>query len=315
MPSTVAFVARVDHASDEEAWLSALRAAMPEETILPFHAMSAEERNAAKLAIVANPDPADIKALPNLEWIHSLWAGVERLVAELPQPAPPIARLIDPELSRVMAEAVLAWSYYLQRDMPFYRHSQEQKEWAPRPYRQPGEMTVGILGLGVLGQAAADRLTAAGFGVKGWSRSQKEIAGVETFSGEDGLFDMLASSDIVVCLLPLTAETRGLISATRLFRMKKGAALINFGRGPVIVEADLLAALDSGYLSHCVLDVFDKEPLPQSSSFWSHPKVTVLPHISGPTTQQSAASVVSANVERWRKDGKLPTTVDLGRGY
>ncbi|WCK04828.1 2-hydroxyacid dehydrogenase [Agrobacterium tumefaciens] len=314
MPSPIAFVSRMN-AETEAVWKQALRAAMPEEDILAFSELSDDHKQAVDFAIVANPDPADIAALPGLTWIHSLWAGVERLVLELGDKAPPIVRLKDPELSRVMAEAVLAWTYYLQRDMPAYRENQGKALWQELDYRHPGEMTIGLLGLGALGTAAVERLTHAGFNVAGWSRSEKAIAGVETLKGDDGLHALLEKSDILVCLVPLTDATRGLLDAGRLAEMKQGAALINFARGAVIVADDLIAALDAGRISHAVLDVFEQEPLPTASPFWRHPKVTVLPHISAPTSRESSARIVADNVRIWRQTGGLPETVDMIRGY
>lgn len=314
MSSPIAFVSRMN-AETEAVWKHALRAAMPQEEILAFSELTNEQRRAVDFAIVANPDPADIAALPGLTWIHSLWAGVERLVLELGDKAPPIVRLKDPELSRVMAEAVLAWTYYLQRDMPAYRDNQQKTLWQEFDYRHPREMTIGLLGLGALGAAAAERLRHAGFNVAGWSRSAKAIGGVETLTGDDGLQTLLEKSDILVCLVPLTDATRGLLDAGRLAAMKNGAALINFARGAVIIAEDLIAALDSGRLSHAVLDVFEQEPLPVSSAFWQHPKVTVLPHISAPTSRESSARIVAGNVYTWRETGTLPETVDMARGY
>lgn len=314
MPSPIAFVSRMN-AETEAVWRQALRAAMPQENILSFSELTNEQRRAVDFAIVANPDPADIAALPGLTWIHSLWAGVERLVLELGEKAPSIVRLKDPELSRVMAEAVLAWTYYLQRDMPSYRENQQKAIWQELDYRHPGEMTIGLLGLGALGTAAAERLIHAGFNVAGWSRSAKAIEDVETLTGDDGLQTLLEKSDILVCLVPLTDATRGLLNASRLASMKQGAALINFARGPVVVSDDLIAALDSERLSHAVLDVFEQEPLPTASPFWQHPKVTVLPHISAPTSRESSARIVACNVSAWRETGRLPETVDMTRGY
>ncbi|MFS8124157.1 glyoxylate/hydroxypyruvate reductase A [Rhizobium sp. BR 250] len=314
MPSPIAFVSRMN-AETEAVWKEALRAAMPQEKILSFSELTDDQKLAVDFAIVANPDPADIAALPGLTWIHSLWAGVERLVLELGEKAPPIVRLKDPELSRVMAEAVLAWTYYLQRNMPAYRENQQKALWQELDYRHPGEMTIGLLGLGALGTAAAQRLTHAGFNVAGWSRSEKAIAGVETLTGDDGLQTLLKKSDILVCLVPLTDATRGLLDARRLTTMKQGAALINFARGAVIVANDLIATLDSGPLSHAVLDVFEQEPLPAASLFWRHPKITVLPHISAPTSRESSARIVAGNVRIWRETGNLPETVDMARGY
>lgn len=296
-------------------WQQVIASLLPEERIVPFEDLHDEEKAAVEIAVVANPDPAEVAQLPNLKWIHSLWAGVERLVAELGPKAPPIVRLVDPELARTMAEAVLAWTYYIHRDMPAYRRQQEAAVWQSLPYVKPQDFTVGILGLGTLGAKAAERLNGAGFAVKGWSRSPKSCVGVETFSGNDGLEALLAASDVVVCLVPLTSETRGLVDARRLALFKSGASIINFARGPVIVANDLIEALDGGKLSHAVLDVFDAEPLPPVSPFWSHPKVTVLPHISGPTDRGTAAGIVAANVRAYRTSGKMPATVDPVLGY
>lgn len=314
MPSPIAFVSRSADAN-EAAWIDVLSAAMPDETIISIRAMTDEQRETAEIAIVANPDPADIAKLSGLKWIHSLWAGVERLVAELGPSAPPIVRLTDPELTRVMAEAVLAWTYYLHRDMPAYRAQQSNAVWKELDYRHPRDVTIGLIGIGTLGAAAAERLVQAGFNVLGWSRTLKSLEDVTTLCGENGLNALLEKSDITVCLVPLTAETRGLMNAERLSRMKKGSTLINFARGAVVVVDDLLAALDKNHLSHAVLDVFEQEPIDSQSPFWNHPKVTVLPHISAPTTKKTSAAIVGENIRCWRETGTLPKTVDMTRGY
>ncbi|VVE53445.1 glyoxylate/hydroxypyruvate reductase A [Pandoraea capi] len=314
MPSVIAFLSRMP-ADYQRPYLDALRAALPDDIVAPLAALSPSQRAQAPIAIVANPDPADVAALPGLLWIQSLWAGVESLVAALPAHSPPTMRLVDPEMSRTMAEAVLAWTYYLQRDMPRYARQQTQRVWVQQTYRKPSQTTVGLLGLGELGQAAAARLRDAGFVVRGWSRSPKTLDGIETLSGDDGLGAMLATADIVISLIPLTAQTRGMLDATRLGRMKPGAALINFSRGPVVVTQALLDALDRGHLSHAVLDVFDVEPLPIDSSLWDHPRVTVLPHISAPTDHETAAQVIAGNIRDFRATGRVPGNVDMTRGY
>lgn len=166
-----------------------------------------------------------------------------------------------------------------------------------------------------MGATAARRLKANGFRVIGWSRSPKTIAGIETFHGEDGLGAVLAQADILVLLLPLTAATRGLIGADALGRMKPGASLINFGRGALIDDAALLARLDSGALDHAVLDVFATEPLPSDSPYWAHERVTVLPHISAPTSVATASRIVADNLRAWLRDGAIPRAVDRRAGY
>jgi len=313
MAEVVALVGCKGPAQEAE-YLQILSAAMPGERLVPFRRMTDAERAGAQVAIVANPDPAEVAALPGLVWVQSLWAGVEKLVGVFDRPLP-IIRLVDREMARTMAEAVLAWTYYLQRDMPAYASQQRERLWQPHPYRKPTDTTVGLLGLGALGSAAAERLTDAGFFVRAWSRTPKTLTGIDTGHGADGLLAMLGHCDILVCLVPLTPETRGLVNAARLAALKPGAALINFARGPIVVTEDLIAALDSGHLSHAVLDVFDVEPLPAQSPLWAHPAVTVLPHISGPTDMDSAAATVAANLREYRTTGQPPQGVDAGRGY
>ncbi|WP_419912114.1 2-hydroxyacid dehydrogenase [Hoeflea sp.] len=314
MKATIPFVARTDDA-DRETWLEALRAAMPSFKIDAFETLNGEQRQAARVAIVADPDPADLGQLPNLEWIHSLWAGVERIVTELPVDGPKIVRLEDPQMARTMAEAVIAWTLYLHRDMPRYRRQQEARVWKMHDLPLPSQRTIGILGLGNLGRMAAGQLLDRQFTVCGWSRSGAGMDGVETFSGPDGLDRMLSKSDIVIVLVPLTDETRGLLDADRLSAMKEGASLINFARGPIVEATALLEQLDRGHLKHAVLDVFEQEPLPQESPFWSHPDVTVLPHISGPTNRTTASAIVAENLAAYFETGKLPEFVDRKRGY
>jgi glyoxylate/hydroxypyruvate reductase len=314
MTGPIAFISSMP--SDvQSSYLASLRAAMPCEEIIPFEMLTAAQCQGADIAVVAKPDPVRVAALPNLAWIQSMWAGVDQLLPALGDKTPPVVRLIDPEMSRTMSEAVLAWTYYLQRDMPRYARQQAKSRWRQLPYRKPSDVSVGLLGMGELGTASAFRLLEAGFRVRGWSRSSKLLAGIETCSGERGLDLILRESDIVVCLLPLTAQTRGLLDIERLGQVKRGAALINFSRGPILVEKDLLTLLERKRLSHAVLDVFSIEPLPQESELWRHSSVTVLPHISAPTDNKTAANVFAENVRIYRSTGRIPASVDLARGY
>lgn len=314
MNTVVPFVAQSDE-GDRRNWIAALGKAMPQYQIKRFEDMAEAERQAATVAIVADPDPADLAQMPNLTWIHSLWAGVERIVEELPVDGPVIVRLEDPQMAKTMAEAVLAWTLYLHRDMPRYRRQQEERIWQEHALPLPSERTVGILGLGVLGRVAAARLLQQEFRVCGWSRSGTRMDGVDTFRGSDGLDEMLSLSDIVVVLMPLTEQTRGLMDSDRLSGMRKGASLINFARGPIIDTAALIDHLDRGHLDHAVLDVFDEEPLPKTHPLWSHPRVTVLPHISGPTNRTTASAIVADNIRTYFETGKMPPGVDRARGY
>ncbi|MBO6860315.1 glyoxylate/hydroxypyruvate reductase A [Roseibium sp.] len=280
-----------------------------------FEDLTEDQRSEARVAIVANPDPANVAALPNLVWVQSLWAGVERLMGELPANGPKIVRLTDPQMAETMSEAVLAWTLYLHRSMPRYIAQQRQKVWQDHVLERPQERTVGVLGLGKLGAAAAMRMKANGFNVLGWSRTEKSIEGIACRHGRAGLLEVLGQSDFIVLLMPLTDETRGLIGQDELSACKKGASIINFARGPIINTAALINKLDNGPLGHAVLDVFDEEPLPPSSPLWDHDKVTVLPHISAPTIISTASRIVADNIGRYFEDGTVPPAVDRDRGY
>ena len=314
MKTVIPFVAQT-HERDRQTWIAALGAAMPQCEIKEFAALSAQERAAARVAIVADPDPSDLAGMPNLAWVHSLWAGVERIVGELPMDGPTIVRLEDPQMAATMAEAVLAWTLYLHRDMPRYRSQQAEKIWREHELPLPSERTIGLLGMGALGRVAAAKLLQQSFRVCGWSRSGTDVEGVETFAGETELDRVLGLSDIVVVLMPLTAQTRGLVNAKRLSAMKQGASLINFARGPIVDTAALVEHLDRGHLDHAVLDVFDEEPLPAHSPLWNHPQVTVLPHISGPTNRTTASAIVAGNIRTYLQSGRIPPGVDRARGY
>ena len=288
---------------------------MPDEGIAPLRELSDEELAACEVAIVANPSPADLRRMPNLKWVHSVWAGVERLVADLADMDLRIVRLVDPQLADSMSEAVLAWTLSLHRDMPHYARQQQARQWQPLEYVKPQDKTVGILGLGALGEASAKRLQAVGFQVEGWSRSPKSLPGVIAHSGEEGLGTLLGKADILVCLLPLTPETRGLLNDSAFARMKPKASLINFARGAIVDDAALRRALDAGTPRHAVLDVFSVEPLPEDSWHWDHPGVTVLPHISGPTDRGTASAIVAGNIRSFRSSGEIPPHVNRERGY
>lgn len=314
LTSAIPFVSSLSD-EEERIWLEELSKALPSETILPLRKLTQNERKFADVAIVANPDPSELQLLPNLVWVHSVWAGVEKLLGQKELPQYSIVRLVDPELSRVMAEAVVAWTLFLHRDMPAYTHQQAKAEWHALPYVAAKDRTVGILGLGELGRRASQALVQQGFKVQGWSQSKKQIDQVSCVYGADGLESILSQSDILVCLLPLTEETEGLLGSENLAKVKPGAQLINFARGRIIDEDALLYELNIGRIKHAVLDVFVYEPLPRSHPFWTHPNISVLPHISAPTTPESASQIVAQNIRNYRHLSILPETVDPRRGY
>lgn len=314
MKVPIPFVSQLNE-TEEQAWLAELRRLMPTEEVVSFSSLPIELYFSVDIAIVANPNPSDLKQLPNLVWVHSVWAGVERLVSELSDESFSIVRLVDPELRHTMAEAVQAWTLFLHRDMYEYARLQRQATWQPLPYTPARNRTVGVLGLGELGRESAERLVATGFNVIGWSRTDKSIPDVRTYSGKEGLEVLLKQSDMLVCLLPLTTETHGLLNFEQFAMMQPGACLLNFSRGALVDEEALQYALNTGQLKHAVLDVFAIEPLPKSHAFWTHPNITVLPHISAQTSVTSASKIVAQNVQNYRLLHLLPDVVNKQRGY
>jgi glyoxylate/hydroxypyruvate reductase A len=303
-------------AQERLVWRAALSAALPEVRWLDGAAARAVAQT-VRVAVVANPAPGSLQGLPRLELIQSLWAGVDRLLADPTLPAGvPIVRMVDPALSAAMAETALWAVLSLHRGFFRYARLQREARWAPHGQRRADEVCVAVLGLGQMGRAAAQRIAAQGYRVQGWSMGPGVAAtGFGVVHGEAALPPLLAQADIVVNLLPLTPATAGLLDAARLSLLPPHASLVNLGRGAQVVEADLLAALDAGRLRHAVLDVFREEPLPANHPFWRHPRVTVLPHVAALTDPRSAAAVVAANVRAWAAGETLNHRVDRARGY
>ena len=248
-------------------WLPLLQAALPEDEFL------VEARGDIEVALIANPPPGVLGALRGVKLIQSLWMGVEQLLADASLPrGVPLARLIDPGMVAGMSETVLAHVLDWHKHHYRYRAQQAERQWRRRKQYLSADRMVGILGLGELGADAARKLFALGFNVAGYSRRPKRMPGVQCFTE---LEPMLRISDALVCLLPLTAQTRGILNARNLGKLKKHACLINVARGGHLVVPDLLQLLDSGHLGHAYLDVFDSEPLPPASPLWTHPGVTI----------------------------------------
>ena len=311
---TIPFISQLSE-SEQQEWLSKLNKAMPELNILLASDIPQHQREFCQIAIVADPDPTQVSKFKGLKWIQSLWAGVEGLMKAFKEPSFSLVRLIDPHLGKTMAEAVLAWTLYLHRDMPAYRQQQAIKQWRQLEYTSAEDRTICFLGLVSLGQISAENLAQQGFNVLGWSQKEKVIKGIETYCDESGLKAMLAKCDIVICLLPLTPNTRHLLNAERFSYLPKGASVINFARGGIIQNEDLIEKLNSGHLKHAVLDVFEQEPLSSNSVYWQHDKITVLPHISAPTNPDTACEIVTANIQEYFKSGLIPPTVSMAKGY
>jgi glyoxylate/hydroxypyruvate reductase len=267
-------------------------------------------------ALVWRPETGFLASLPSLKLILSLGAGVDHLLADPQLPRHiPIVRLVDPHMTDAMSEYVILQVLRLHRRDLDYRAQQEAGIWRELDQQNAAEQRVGILGLGELGQDAAKKLKALGFDAAGWSRSQKSLPGVTSFAGAAGFAPLLSRSEILICLLPLTTETEGILNANTLALLPKGAALVNAARGAHLVEEDLLAALASGQISVAVLDVFRQEPLPAGHPFWRHPRVIVTPHVAAFTNPTTAAPIILDNIRRFEDGRPLLNQVDLARGY
>lgn len=266
--------------------------------------------------LVAWQPPSDLLAqLPNLKVLFSSGAGVDHVDFATIPPHVQIVRMVEPGIVDGMVEYVTMSVLALHRDLFDYLAAQAQGAWRGIAVRPASARTVGVMGLGVLGQAVLRRLAAFGFDLRGWNRSPRDVEGAQTFAGPDALAPFLAGCDILVCLLPLTDATRGLVGAEVLAALPSGAAVINAARGPVVDTEALLQALDAGRLSRAILDVTEPEPLPSDHPLWRHPRVVITPHIASMTQPQTAAPVLLENVRRHQRGEPMQGLVDRARGY
>ena len=288
------------------AWGAALACALPEARWWLRDDVDGGRVDAAAIAyaVVANPPPGSLRGLPKLRLIQSLWAGVDRLLADPTLPAGvPLARMVDPAMSAAMAETALWAALALHRGFFDYEQRQRDGVWQRHAQRRADEVPVTVLGQGEMGRAVASRLAAQGYPVQGWRRDDTPLAAA------------LARAEIVINLLPLTPATQGLLDARAFASMRRGASLVNLGRGTHVVDADLLAALDARQVHRAVLDVFTTEPLPAGHPYWTHPRVTLLPHAAAATDPRSAAQVVAANLRAARDGAPIAHRVERARGY
>lgn len=294
-------------------WAAQFARRMPQ---LPFLTWP-EMGDAAQVRYLAawEPPPQLAETFPNLEILFSVGAGVDQFDFTALPPHLSVVRMVEPGLTACMCEYV-SWAVLsLHREMPLYLHQQRRSLWKEHPIRPASTRRVGVMGMGNLGRAAIAQLRKLGFDCAGWNRSRRDEPGVRCYAGEAELDEFLARTEILVCLLPLTPETRGILGKRVFDALPAGAAIVNAARGGHLVQADLLAALEAGQLSAAILDVCEPEPLPQGHAFWDHPRIWLTPHIASATQAETAADALLDNLRRHEAGLPLEGVVDRSRGY
>jgi glyoxylate/hydroxypyruvate reductase A len=268
-------------------------------------------------ALGFRPTPGFLATLPKLKAVFSLGAGIDGFLSDPNYPkSVPLIRFVDDTLSREMAQYVVLHVLMQHRMEATFAAAQRQSKWAQQMLpRRTEDTRVGILGLGEIGTMCAERLRDLGFATSGWSRTRKSVDGVKSYAGAGELDAFLAQCDFMICVLPLTPETRGILNAAMFAKLPKGAYVINVARGGHLIEADLIAALDSGHLLGATLDVFQTEPLPESSPIWKHPKIVATPHVAAITAPAVAAQYVINGIATMERGERPANIVDLTRGY
>lgn len=302
-----------------ESWVERMQRLMPGRRVV--HLGQSYDPAEIEYALSWKHPPGSLLGLPNLKAIFSLGAGVDHIMSDPDLPDVPIARVVDEDLTHRMSEYVVLHALAHLRQFRRYEAQQRARLWEDDRFQPAAaDVRVGVMGLGVLGRDAARKLAVMGFDVAGWSRSPRSLPDIRTFSGTAELPAFLARTDMLVVLLPLTDETRGMLDYGLLSQLARdgrlgGAVLINAGRGGLQVEADILRALDDGALKAATLDVFETEPLPQESPLWTHPAVTVTPHNAAMSEPDAVGRLVARQIARIEEGRGLENVVDRGRGY
>ncbi|WP_396637845.1 2-hydroxyacid dehydrogenase [Maribacter sp. R77961] len=295
-------------------WKNALLRANPELKVYSY--LEEHPKEDIVMALIWKHPEGSLSGYPNLKCIASAGAGVDYIFEDATAPKHvPITRVVDPYLASDMSEHVLAVILAHLKNLNTYKLQQVNNIWKPRDYKRIKDVTVGMLGLGELGALTALDLVRTGFEVQGWSRSKKNIGGVNTFAGTNELSGFLNTTDILVCLLPLTPETKGFINTELLAQLPKDAYVINVARGGHVVDADLLEQLDKEQISGACLDVYHQEPLATSHPFWQHKKVHMTPHYASVSDTNSVIPQILENYQNLREGYKLLNEVDRKKGY
>ncbi|MFD1095048.1 2-hydroxyacid dehydrogenase [Salegentibacter chungangensis] len=299
---------------DPKAWIKALENHHPGLNIYTYP--EEHDKEEVEFALAWNHPRGLFKNYPNLKVIASMGAGVDHITSdsEIPEDIT-ITRVIDDRLTEDMSVFVMAQVMDRIRDLSLYKEQESEKKWNPVSYHRIEDVKIGIMGMGVMGTAVGKRLAKNGFPVKGWARSEKEIEGIDTYHGEEGLAEFLEETMILVCLLPLTPETENILDKDIFEKLPKGAYIINVARGEHLVEHDLLEMIDSGHLSGAALDVFREEPLKEDHPFWEHPRIKVTPHIASMTKAESVVPQIVENYERMKENESLKNVVEREKGY
>ncbi|RXG18471.1 glyoxylate/hydroxypyruvate reductase A [Leeuwenhoekiella aestuarii] len=298
---------------DYQPWIKALQKADPEiELVTPE---TAKDKSAVTMAVTWKAPNGSFEGYPNLKVIGSMGAGVDHLFNDpsLPKDVT-LTRVVDEELASDMQEFVLTLCLNHIKNLPLYRSLQDQSQWKPTQYKRVPDVQIGILGFGTLGQAVGKTLQQTGFQVSGWSHSRKDVEGITSYK-HDELDEFLAQAEILVCLLPLTEDTEGILNTALFEKLPKRAYLINVARGGHLVDEDLIAALDSGKLSGAALDVFHTEPLPEDHKFWNRKDILITPHVASMSNAASVAPQIAENYRRMEKGEELKNTVSQDKGY
>lgn len=300
--------------SRAEWWLETLSRLLPEVECRPWDAPG--NLDEIEIAVVWKPPPGGLKRFPRLRAIFSIGAGVDHIFAdpELPTQVP-VFRLLGDDLAQRMREYVALHVLRYHRALPTIEAQRAERSWRQPITPLAGDRVVGLLGLGELGRQCATTLQALGFQVRAWSRRPRQLTGVAVYAGNAQLPDFLANTEILVCLLPLTPATQGILNAQLFAQLPQGAFLINCARGGHLVDADLLSALDTGQLAGATLDVFHQEPLPPAHPFWNHPAITITPHTASLVDPEVGGRLLARNIQHFLAGQPVAGRVDTRQGY
>lgn len=319
---------------EQEAWRLALQQAMPDVVWHPENPVDPDIVPLIQMAVVANPPAGSLQGYPNLQFVQSLWAGVEKLLAD--ETVPPdlvISRMVDPALAAAMGESAVWATLTLHRHYLTYAEQQQRHEWLQLPQVHASRVCVGVLGLGEMGRQVANRIATMGYNVWGWRQGAQAVQGVDSTHvkgadaltrldakvgvvlGPEALPQALAKTHILINVLPLTKHTRGILNADLFAKLPPGASVVNFARGPHVVDADLIDALNQGHLDRAILDVYHQEPLPSDHPFWKHPRIVLWPHIAARTDPMTATQVVVQQLRAWAAAEPVRYVVSRSKGY